>query len=57
MKCAQLRLNDNTLYTTPIDDLPDLLKELNEEHIGAEWAVSLIDMSEEEYNSLPEFEA
>lgn len=56
---ATIRLNIGGTYTQPLDQLAVLIDEIKEaaecQDMDCVWTVSLVEMTEEEYNALPEF--
>ena len=57
---AKISLKGGNTYTQPLDQLDVFLDEIDEaaenESVGEIWTLELIEMTEEEYNNLPEFD-
>jgi hypothetical protein len=43
-------------YTTSLSEAISIVDEFREGEVGEKWNVTVIEMSEEEYEALPEFE-
>ena len=55
-KYAKITLEKGGIYVQPIDELDVLLQEIHWGDIGDRWTVELIEMTDEEYQGLEEFE-
>lgn len=52
---VRITLTHHGCYVQPEDQLQVLLDEISEADIGAQWTLELIEMTQEEYDRLPEF--
>lgn len=52
---VRISLVGGGVYIQPLDELINLLDEIEESEIDTEWHIKRIDMTQEEYNKLPEF--
>lgn len=43
------------VYVQPLDELHHVLDEIKESEPGSEWHIKMIEMTQEDYDNLPEF--
>lgn len=56
MVFAKVTLRGGGSYVQPMDELGVLIDEIKEGSVGEHWDVDLIEMSQEDYEKLPEFQ-
>ena len=55
LRFVNIRLHSGSNYTQPISSLTPLEDELAEATIGEKWTLTLVEMTQAEYDALPEF--
>lgn len=53
---VRITLTHGGCYVQPEDAMEVLFDEIRDSDIGAQWTLDLIEMTQEEYDRLPEFE-
>ncbi len=52
---ARIYLVGGGIYIQPLDELHHILDEIKEAEIDSEWHIKKIEMTQEDYENLPEF--
>ena len=55
LRFVSIKLHRGNTFTQPIGDLTPLKEELAEAAIGEKWTLTLVEMTQAEYDALPEF--
>ena len=53
---VRITLDGGGCYAQPEEALNVLIDEIKDSEVGAKWTVELVEMTQEEYDRLPEFE-
>ena len=56
MEYAKITLSVGATYTQPLDSLDVLVEEIQNGMVGEVWTVEIVQMTEEEYAELPDFD-
>lgn len=56
MKYYKIKIKGHSSYVTKESDLCAILEDLREMEVGTQMTITIIDMSDEDYENLPEYE-